>query len=287
VKAVKDFCAVTLGINKRSLLMQGVLVKQIDLESIYNFSCSLEEIAPHVVIHAAGLTSVERCELDPDYARHVNVTLSVNVAKACSMAGVDLIYISTDHLFSGRDKFVDEEYPTSPVNVYAKTKAEAECRILEINSDSSLVIRTNFYGWGPSYRESFSDFIINNIRAGSSVTLFQDVFFTPLLAETLALLVHELIRVKAKGIFNIVGDSRISKYDFGIAIADQFQLDSSKISPGLLANHNLSPKRPLEMSLSNVKLKNLLGLPVGGIKEQISKLHQQELNRLGQGIQNL
>ena len=33
----------------------------------------------------------------------------------------------------------------------------------KINNDS-LIIRSNFYGFGTSYRRSFSDFVIDNIR---------------------------------------------------------------------------------------------------------------------------
>ena len=42
-----------------------------------------------------------------------------------------------------------------PLNNYALTKSKAEDTILEINK-SSLIIRTNFFGWGPSYKKSFS-----------------------------------------------------------------------------------------------------------------------------------
>ena len=51
--------------------------------------------------------------------------------------------------------------------------------------NNALIIRTNFFGWGTSYRQSFSDFVIDNLRKGNNITLFNDVFYTPILIETL------------------------------------------------------------------------------------------------------
>jgi len=276
--AVRDFSYVTLGIHQRNVVVRGVNTQKIDLESVENFASSLEKIAPDVVIHTAGLTSVERCESDPKLAHHINVTLTENVAKVCSTAGVQLVYISTDHLFLGTDKMVDEEHPTSPINVYGKTKAVAEALVLAINPHS-LVIRTNFYGWGPSYRKSFSDIIVDSLKSGSELRLFQDVYFSPLLAESVAMLVHKLLTFKERGIYNVVGDESISKYNFGLAIAKEFNFEPTLLIPCKLANQTLLTQRPRDMSLSNNKIKTLLGHPIGNIQEQIIRLHQQEYTK--------
>jgi dTDP-4-dehydrorhamnose reductase len=86
---------------------------------------------------------------------------------ACKEQSIKLVYISTDHLVSGVKPLVTEEEPVSPMNRYAQTKSEAENRVLAISKEN-LAIRTNFYGWGTSYRDSFSDFIISNLRKGKT-----------------------------------------------------------------------------------------------------------------------
>ena len=96
---------------------------------------------------------------------------------------------------------------------------------------SALVIRTNFFGWGPPHRPSFSDFVINSLTLGKRVGLFSDVFFTPLLIQLLVEEVHELIDLDLAGIYNVVGDERLSKFDFGRQIANFVDLDSSLIVP--------------------------------------------------------
>ncbi len=285
-QAMRDRCTPTLGLHERNISLDKTYAKKIDLESVDKLMRILEELNCQVVVNTAGLASVEQCESEPALAHHVNVTIASNVAKACANLGIKMVHISTDHLFSGHEPMVIEDHPISPVNVYGKTKAEAELRVSEINPEA-LVVRTNFYGWGTSYRQSFSDMVIKALRSHQKITLFQDVSYTPILIESAAKAVHDLIDLQVSGIVHVVGDDRISKYDFGLNIAEKFGLDSSKIVPGFLANQSRLTQRPFDMSLSNSKVRNLLGRRVGSIQEQIKTFHQQEFNGLAQELQKL
>jgi len=277
--AVRERYEVTLGLHSKNIVLGGVNCLSINLESVEQLSQTMSIIKPDVVIHAAGLTSIERCELEPDLARHVNTELAENVAKVCARLELPLVYISTDHLFAGADTLVLENQPVAPVNIYGRSKAEAENRVRNI-CPQALMIRTNFFGWGTSYRQSFSDIVINGLLAGKELTLFQDVLYTPILAETLALAVHDLVEHKESGVFNIVGDERVSKYDFGMRLAEQFGLNHSLIKPGLIIQRPSLVKRPLDMSLSNQKIVSILNRKLGGVVQHIARLHQQE--QLGQ-----
>lgn len=284
--ALRGRYSVTLGLHEREIALAGVQTRVIDLESVDHLIRAFETAQPQVVIHAAGLTSVEKCEDEPDLAQHVNVDLAVNVARACAKLELPLVHISTDHLFAGKVASVNETFPVAPVNTYGRTKAEAESRVLEAHPHS-LVIRTNFYGWGTSYRHSFSDIVIEALRAGKELTLFQDVFYSPILVETAVQAVHDLIDLKAGGIYHVVGDERISKYDFGLTLAQGFNLDPSLIKPGYITDQVLLVQRPHDMSLSNQKTCKLLGRKLGGVAEHIARLHRQEQNGLAKELQKL
>ena len=284
--SIREHYTVILGLHERNISLAGIETRQIDLESADRLARTFEAVQPQIVIHTAGLTSVEKCEANPDLAQHVNVELAENVAQACAKLALPLIHVSSDHLFSGKTSLVEETYPTAPRNVYGQTKAEAESRVLEAHPQS-LVIRTNFYGWGPSYRHSFSDVVIEALRSSKELTLFRDVYYTPILIEAAAQTAHDLINLKASGIFHVVGDERISKYEFGLRIAKEFNLDSSIINPGFLADQVSLVQRPYDMSLSNQKTCKLLGRKLGGVAEHIARLHQQEQNGLAQEIQHL
>ncbi len=284
--AVRDRFSVMLGLHHHKVNMRGVECQELNLELAEQFRFALQNIKPDIVIHAAGLTSVERCEADPSLAHHVNTELTETVAQACADLNVRLVHISTDHLFRGDQQFLVETYPVDPINVYAFTKREAEEKVIKIFPEA-LVIRTNFFGWGPSYRQSFSDMIIGSLRSGRELTLFQDVHYTPILAESLVLAVHDLVEQKANGIVNVTGDERISKYEFGLILADRFGLDSRLIKPGLIADQPNLVQRPKDMSLSNQKACTLLGRQLGTTHEHIDRLWQQEASGLTQEIKKL
>jgi dTDP-4-dehydrorhamnose reductase len=235
----------------------------------------LEKIRPDFVVHTAGLADVERCELDPNLAFYLNVQLAKNISIACSEIEIPLIHISTDHLFDGNTSFVEEDALVSPINVYAKTKGEAEIQVLK-QYPKALVIRTNFYGWGTSYKKSFSDLVICSLREKKNITLFCDVFYTPILIEKLVLISHELIKVNASGIFNVVSDDRISKYNFGLMVASKFSLDASLIHKTQISTNKSLVKRPLDMSLSNKKVSEFLNKKIGGLEEHLFILKGQE-----------
>jgi len=252
---IADDFDVVLGLHEKNISVKSIRTIHVDMESCSGFSAGLKNIQPAVVIHCAGLANVEACEANPEEAYHVNVDLSVNVAQACKENNVQLVYISTDHLFSGKNPLVSEEEPVSPMNMYGKTKYEAEKKILTI-SDKFLAIRTNFYGWGPTYRSSFSDFIIDNLRSGHPVSLFDDFFYTPILIEELAQTVMMLLAVNANGIFNVVGNERISKFEFGTRLARHFKLDTGLIQAAKFADRKDLIRRPTDLSLSNKKKNN-------------------------------
>ena len=277
---------VTLGLHDRKINLKGTRSILLDLDSKEALTQALEALQPQLVIHAAGLTSIEQCESNPTLAKYINVDLTKNLVMVCTKLNIPMVYISTDHLFSGNESLVQEDYPVSPVNVYAKTKAEAETCVLDSDA-KALIIRTNFYGWGTSYRQSFSDMVINHLRAGKKISLFKDIYYTPMLVEPFVYTVHELAHKKAKGIFNVVGDDRISKYDFGLRLAKEFNLDNSLIDEGKIIDKLSLVNRPHDMSLSNQKVSNYLARKMGGLDEQILKLKVQEVNGLAKELQAL
>ena len=284
--ALRDRQQIILGLHHRQVSLDGALAVQINLDSLDDLMQQIEIIQPQYVVHAAGLASVEKCESNPILARELNVNLAINIAKVCAILKIPLVHISTDHLFSGNEALTVENCPASPINIYASTKVEAELRVLEENPEA-LVIRTNFYGWGTSYRQSFSDFIIRALRAEKKLELFDDVFYSPILVEALAQATHDLMALNAKGIFNIVGSQRLSKFDFGLQLAKEFGLDGGLIKAIQIAKQILLVKRPLDMSLSNKKAVGLLGRDFGTISDYLSRLHQQEKNGMAMELEKL
>jgi len=272
---IRNQYTVTLGLHSRSIQLKSTKSLKINLESTNSVLEAIDNVQPQLVIHTVGLVNVEYCEQHSDIAKHINVELTKNVAQACKSRNVQMIYISTDHLFNGKKGFMTEKDNISPLNVYAKTKAEAELAVSNIYPES-ILIRTNFYGWGTKYRYSFSDYIINSLRSNKKIKLFQDVVFNPVIVKVLAESIISLVKLKQSGLYHIVADDAISKYEFGLLLAERFSLDRALIRPAKLSDNQQLVIRPHDMSLSNSKLTGLLGKKLGSIKEHLEILYRQE-----------
>ena len=281
---IRDRYFVTLCLHKRLIRLDGTTCRFVNLSSIENIAAAISEVSASVVIHTAAMTSVEECEAAPQAAYHANVVIANNVAQACRMRGAKLVHISTDHVFSGINSMMDENADITPKNVYAQTKAAGEAAVLHA-CPSAIVARTNFFGWGLPYRRSFSDNILASLGSGRKTDLFCDAYFTPILMVHMISAIHALIDKKAEGIFHVAGDERLSKYDFGVSLAYAFRLDPNLIRPAKLLLRRDLVQRPLDLSLSNKKMRDLLSweLPELSLNSQLSLLVKQPRLKLNGG----
>ncbi len=273
--AMRENWNVTLGTHHHSVSLAGVCSLRLDLDDLIRLHDQIKLVSPDLVVHTAGLTSVDICEQFPDLAYQANVEITRNVALAVAKYGAALIHISTDHLFSGRKSMIAEGEPYAPVNHYANSKALGEMAVINTNP-SALVLRTNFFGWGHARRHSFTDWLIFNLRANKELSLFDDVFFTPILADVVALAAHELVEKGVSGIFNMVGDQRLSKYQFARILVEQFSLPEHLLLPCSLNVAELKAPRPTDMSLDNSKVREALGRDLGNVSHFLALLYQQE-----------
>jgi dTDP-4-dehydrorhamnose reductase len=282
--ALRDSWDVTLGTHRHSVDLAGVSACPLVLDDPVRLQAQIEAVAPDLVVHTAGLTSVDRCELIPELAHQANVEIALNVALAAARRGSTLVHVSTDHLFAGSQSMSTEAEPPAPVNQYGRTKVLAEIAVMNANP-SALILRTNFFGWGHAGRQSFTDWLIYNLRAGKELSLFDNVFFTPILADALALAAHELVEKGASGVFNLVGDQRLSKYEFACLLADHFSLPERLLLRHSFDGSELVAARPHDMSLDNHKAREAMGRDLGNVPQFLTALRQQELS--GRGVELL
>lgn len=264
-----------VGVHNHNVQLPGVTAIPLNLDSVEELGSQLSTLSPDLVVNTAGLTNVDQCEREPELARTANSVVAENVAQVAHSRGIPLVHISTDHLFPGTRSLYTEADTPEPLNEYARTKLLAEEWVLKA-CPGALVVRTNFFCWGYKGRQSFTDWIIYNLRAGTQLSLFDDVFFTPILADSLVFAAHNLVSRSVSGIVNVVGDERISKYDFAIRVARKFGLSEELIRRAQVANATLYAPRPRDMSLDNTFAKRALSRSLGTIDEYLDNLAMQE-----------
>lgn len=261
--------------NKSSFLIEGDLLDQ-------NFvNKFLEEHKFDIIINTVGLPSLEQCEKFPDLAFDINVKTANYIAFAAQKNNCRLIHISTDHLFDGQKSFYNENDIPRPLNVYAKTKLEAE-KIVKLNCPNSVIIRTNFYGWSPKgHGVTFGEWIFNSLRDQVPIRLFTDYYFTPIDALSLVETIKIVAESDFTGILNVVGSERCSKYGFGIALAETFGFKTNNIHAATIDNAPQLIQRQKDLSLSTDKFCNYFSyqLPklLPGLKRFKEVLKRKEL----------
>jgi dTDP-4-dehydrorhamnose reductase len=283
--AIKNNYKVILGLHNKSVKIEGIETITLDIENIKCFRATVDKVCPDIIVHSAGMTSVEQCEGNPDMASYLNSTLAENVATVCSEKNIKLIHISTDHLYDGSKANVTERELTCPINAYGISKLKGEMAVAKAYPES-LIVRTNFFGWGGPYKQSFSDWVIDNLRAGNKIKAFDDVFYTPILIDRLVFIAMSFIESDVKGRVNIVGDERISKYVFCCKISKQFNLPQNLIEKAKIADANQLTRRPKDMSLSNEYAQTLYGEKIGTIDDFIFKLKTQEEAGMAKIVRN-
>ncbi|AWR98170.1 dTDP-4-dehydrorhamnose reductase [Acidianus sulfidivorans JP7] len=225
-----------------------------DLSKLENVR-KIEELSPDVVIHAAALTDVDKCEENPELAKRLNYEVTREISKINSF----IVYISTDYVFDGNRGNYKEEDETNPINVYGMTKLMGEEAVR--SSSNYLIVRTSTpYGSNPaSKKDNFALWLLKKLSAKEEVRIVVDQFTSPTFNTNFALMLKESVDKKMNNMVIHLSDStRISKYDFAVKLAKTFGYDESLIKPIKMDELKWKAKRPMDSSLNVEKASKLL-----------------------------
>src|SRR5688572_5279957 len=79
--ALRDTHDVVLAMHVRRVSLAGTRAIDLAPDDAIALTRALERLAPAVIVHTAGITSVEECEREPERAHRVYEDLSRNVAR--------------------------------------------------------------------------------------------------------------------------------------------------------------------------------------------------------------
>jgi dTDP-4-dehydrorhamnose reductase len=254
------------------IALAGVSTKPIDILSRKDIQACLDEFSPDIVIHCAGLANIDLCEENPELAKRINVFGTKNIVDSLAGRSAKLIYISTDSVYDGQKGLFKETDPINPQNYYGETKVEGELEALR--RESSLVLRTNFFGWNIQDKMSLGEWVIDCLKNHRPLKGFRDVFFSSMYTIKLAPLIHEAIAQDLKGVYNCASRDCVSKYDFAVALARRFDFDPSLVEPVSITNGGLKARRGRNLSLDSGKLSRALQLPMPSISDSTEDFYR-------------
>ena len=234
------------------------------------------ELAPEIVVHAATLTDVDKCELNRDMAWKINVEGTENITRAAKTSNAFLLYISTDYVFNGETGQYEETDLPDPINYYGLTKLKAEEQVKTITNDYCIARASVIYGATPAAgKVNFALWIHNTLKKGEKVKALVDQWNSPTLNTNLARMTLEIIEKRLRGTFHLSGATRISRYDFAQMVAQTFNLDASLIVPTLTRDFSWTAKRPRDSSLNSAKAQQILENKPLTIEHALQEMKQE------------
>jgi len=179
---------------------------------------TIASFRPSLVIHLAADTRVDRCEEHPEDAFRTNVHGTIHVAEAARHAGARVVMMSTDYVFDGEQKAPYREYQkTRALNVYGRSKEEAERALLALAPDRLVVRSSSLYGTaGPSFIAA----ILERALRGESLEVVDDQVQKPTWVRHLAPALARAALSEVQGILHIAAAGECTWYDLARAVLE-------------------------------------------------------------------
>ena len=228
IKTITGFDYVSLDITNK-----------IQVEQVFN------QFKPNVVINTAAMTNVDACEDQKEQCWNLNVNAVNNLIEASEKHQTHLIHLSTDFVFDGENGPYKEEDKPNPLSYYGQSKYEAE-KLLQQSTIKWSIVRTIIV-YGVVEDMSRSNIVLwakQALEKGNPLTIVNDQFRMPTLAEDLAQACWLIAQKQATGIYNICGKDFMSILELVNRVADFYGYDKTIISPIASSSLNQAAKRP-------------------------------------------
>ncbi len=246
--------------------VRGVTKAEVDLTDQRQVERLWDRHRPDLVIHCAALSRTGLCEQDPAQAQLINVEATRILASlACH---VPFVFLSTDQVFDGAKGQYVETDAVHPLNVYGKTKAEAE-QVVLANPTHAVVRIALTAGTSPTRDRSFVEDMVRTAAKGVTLTLFTDEFRCPLPAGALVRALWEFGVQRRAGLYHLGGHERLSRWKIGELLATRFPALRTSIQPGSVADYH-GPPRPPDLSMCSDKMQALLSFRLPGFRQWLA-----------------
>lgn len=230
----------------------------------------IREERPAVIINAAALVNLDECERHPGNAYVINARPAGVLAELAREVGAYLVQISTDHYYQGDGtrRHLETE-PVRLVNEYARSKYLGE--VLALQNLEALVLRTNlvgFRGWKDSL--TFVEGVIEALREGRSLTLFEDYYTSSIEVGQLSRCLLDLVGKRPRGVMNLGSCEVFSKKDFIESLASRFGFSLANTATGSVSS--LASPRASSLGLNVEHAESVLGYRLPTLVEVIDSI---------------
>ena len=215
-------------------------IDELDITDINQLATFCKEFQPDFLINCAAYNNVDATETDYETALNVNMIGPKNIATLSLDFKFKAIHFGTDYVFPGRDSFIPykETDDTSPINKYGLSKLKGEKIFLEI-TPKNLVYRVSWlYGKG---KQNFIFKLLQWAKIHEELLIANDEISIPTSTQFVA--ANVLQSLDCSGIFHLVPDGYVSRYDYAKLVFHLFKINKN-IKPVSSSYFKLPAKRP-------------------------------------------
>lgn len=230
-----------------------------DITDPKNIRRAIAEHTPDLVINTAAYTAVDRAESERDAAFLVNRDGAGYVAEAAAEAGLPVIHLSTDYVFSGdKDEPYVESDETGPLNIYGESKLAGEESVAAANP-AHVILRTSWvYGYDG---QNFLKTMIRLAEGRDVLRIVADQHGAPTFADDVATALlhvsHHALRDRDdrawRGTFHMTAEGRTSWAGFAEEIFRNLKPVTGQevsVEPIATADYPTPARRPLNSCLN-------------------------------------
>lgn len=250
---------------------RGVGHYQCDLTDPAAVKRLMERVKPSLIVHAAAMTDVNRCEKDPNLAVQFNSEM-IRYLVGSMAPDCRFLNISTDMVYSGIGTHREHSKSENPINMYGMSKFMGEFEAAR--AKNYLNVRTNMVGFslGAKKPSSLVDFLVDRLNSGEPFQTFTDAMFSPLSVQTLSSLLVLMSQRPTVGTFNLGSVDGMSKSKFAMLLADQLKLSPKGMRPVESASIIGRVPRPLDTRLDVTKVETVFGFVLPSLEKEIVTL---------------
>ncbi len=232
----------------RNLAYRLMSRQDMDIADPASVERAIERFQPWAIINAGGYVRVDDAEKESERCLRDNTHGAAVLAVACIRHRLQLLTYSSDLVFDGQKEspYVESD-SISPLNMYGRSKAEAERRVLTAYPEA-LVIRTSAF-FGPWDQYNFVTQALNALSSGSSFTAAKDMTITPTYVPDLVHACLDLAVDREAGIWHLANQGELTWAELARRAAELAGVDASQLEVKPAEEFGFTAARPAYSSL--------------------------------------
>jgi dTDP-4-dehydrorhamnose reductase len=222
----------------------------------------IEAERPGAILNCAAWTDVDGAEAHEAAARRLNAEAVEGLGRLAREAGLHLVTISTDYVFSGEgtEPWPEDAPETAyaPQSAYGRTKLEGEQRLREVGGDWCIARTQWLYGAGG---KNFVETIARLSTEKDVLQVVDDQIGGPTWTEDLAGALEVLLDSRATGIYHCVNSGYVSWCGLARRVVERLGRPC-RVEPCMSDKYPRPARRPFNSRLEQGKYAALASGPM-------------------------